>query len=147
LHAEDIYHHGNPDHVSQEFSINVITKSPQIITFNSVGNKTYGDIPFALPAAASSGLPVTYSLVSGPATLNGNMLTITGAGTIIVNASQSGDNDYFGAADVQQTITVLPRSIEVTADPKSKVYGESDPALTFQITGGSLVGTDVITGS
>ena len=31
------------------------------------------------------------------------------------------------------------QSITVTADAKSKVYGDTDPALTYQITSGSLV--------
>ncbi|WP_217701368.1 MBG domain-containing protein, partial [Tenacibaculum aiptasiae] len=28
------------------------------------------------------------------------------------------------------------RAIEITADAKSKIYGGSDPALTYQITNG-----------
>ncbi|WP_291069807.1 MBG domain-containing protein, partial [Empedobacter sp. UBA5924] len=30
---------------------------------------------------------------------------------------------------------------------KSKVYGSTDPALTYQITAGKLIGTDQLTGS
>jgi hypothetical protein len=35
----------------------------------------------------------------------------------------------------------------VTADAKSKAYGAADPALTYQVTTGALVGSDVLTGS
>src|SRR5690606_21428112 len=39
-------------------------------------------------------------------------------------------------------LTVNPRSIEVTADDKNKTYGDADPALTYQITSGSLAFSD-----
>ena len=35
----------------------------------------------------------------------------------------------------------------MTADPKSKVYGSADPALTFQLTSGSLLSGDSLTGA
>ena len=37
--------------------------------------------------------------------------------------------------------------ITITADAVTKVYGESDPELTYQITSGSLVSGDVLNGS
>ena len=43
-------------------------------------------------------------------------------------------------------LTITRKNITVTADPKTKVYGDVDPALTYVVTG-SLVGGDVITGS
>ena len=42
---------------------------------------------------------------------------------------------------------IKPRSITVTADAKTKVLGAPDPALTYQITSGSLVIGDTFTGS
>ena len=39
------------------------------------------------------------------------------------------------------------RAITVTADDQSKTYGDADPALTYQITTGSLVGSDSFTGA
>ncbi|WP_425482537.1 MBG domain-containing protein, partial [Fulvivirga aurantia] len=32
--------------------------------------------------------------------------------------------------------------VEVTADNQEKIYGETDPTLSYQITSGSLVGDD-----
>ena len=46
-----------------------VTKANQTITFGNLANKCYGDAPFTLDATASSGLPVSYSIVSGPATI------------------------------------------------------------------------------
>ncbi|MCX6917440.1 MAG: hypothetical protein NT167_31135, partial [Verrucomicrobia bacterium] len=67
-----------------------------------------GDAPFALSGTASSGLPVAYSLVSGPATLSGNVVTLAGWGTVVVRASQAGNAMYAAAADVVQSFFVMP---------------------------------------
>jgi hypothetical protein len=45
------------------------------------------------------------------------------------------------------TLTVSPRPITVTADDKTKVYGNADPALSWQVTTGSLVGNDTLSGT
>ena len=37
-------------------------------------------------------------------------------------------------------------AITVAADPQTKVYGEADPELTYEIVSGALVGTDTFTG-
>src|SRR5262249_16409081 len=44
-------------------------------------------------------------------------------------------------------LTITPRAITVTADARSKVYGGADPALTYKITSGNLVGNDTLKGS
>jgi parallel beta-helix repeat protein len=73
-------------------------KSNQTISFNSIGNKTSGDGPFAINATASSGLPVSFVISSGPATLADNIITLTGLGSVEVQALQAG-NEYFEAAN------------------------------------------------
>ncbi|RYY26224.1 MAG: hypothetical protein EOP41_04730, partial [Sphingobacteriaceae bacterium] len=67
------------------------TTADQTISFTAIGTKTAGDAPFALSATASSGLAVSFTVVSGPATVSGNSLTITNAGTVVVEASQTGN--------------------------------------------------------
>ena len=37
-------------------------------------------------------------------------------------------------------LTITERPITITADAKSKVYGNADPALTYLVTNGSLGG-------
>jgi len=48
---------------------------------------------------------------------------------------------------INKTLVIDKRSISVTADPKSKIYGDGDPALTYQITSGSLVSGDSLSGA
>src|SRR5581483_3840430 len=63
-------------------------KTNQTISFGALAGKNYGDPPFTVSATASSGLPVSFSILSGPATISNTTVTITGAGTVTVEASQ-----------------------------------------------------------
>ncbi|MFN7560135.1 MAG: choice-of-anchor tandem repeat GloVer-containing protein [Prosthecobacter sp.] len=85
-----------------------VTTQPQTITFTNPGIRIHGDAPFALGATASSGLTVSYTVVSGPATVSGGTITLTGAGSVTIRASQAGDTNFDPAPDVEQTFTVLP---------------------------------------
>ncbi len=79
----------------------------QTITFNPIADKYSNDPPFALSATASSGLPVTFSVVSGPATITGNTVTLSGSpGTVTIRASQEGNADYNAAPPVDRSFTV-----------------------------------------
>ncbi|QMU31046.1 T9SS type A sorting domain-containing protein [Adhaeribacter radiodurans] len=79
---------------------------PQAITFEPIAYKNSTDKPFALSATATSGLPVTFSVISGPATVKGNMVTITGLGEVIIKAYQAGNATYKSA---EATRTFLVR--------------------------------------
>ena len=81
-------------------------KLSQTITFAPLAGKSMGTAPFAVGATASSGLVTTFSIVSGPATISGNTLTLTGVGTVVVRASQAGNFSYEAAPSVDQSFTV-----------------------------------------
>ncbi|WP_341843454.1 chondroitinase-B domain-containing protein [Chitinophaga caseinilytica] len=78
----------------------------QSIVFDSIGERRYGTAPLQLVAESTVGLPVTFSVVEGPAVLEGSQLTFTGPGTVTVKASAAGTDNYF-PADTVQTFTVL----------------------------------------
>lgn len=90
------------------------TKTPQFITFGALSRQVFGDAPFVLSAAVSSGLPVTFSVLSGPAVLSGDILTMTGAGLVVLRASQSGDAIYAPAPNADQVLIVAPGSNVIT---------------------------------
>ncbi len=50
-------------------------------------------------------LPVHFSIIAGPAVLDSNLLTITGAGEVTVMAIQEGNENYL-ADSTEQTFTV-----------------------------------------
>ena len=101
----------------------VFEKSDQNITFSQLTDLTYGDSDFNLTATASSGLPVSYSSSNtSVATIDGNTVTIMGAGSTTITASQSGNASYNAATDVQQGLIVMPKALTIIADDKTKVY-------------------------
>ncbi|MBI3220870.1 MAG: T9SS type A sorting domain-containing protein [Bacteroidetes bacterium] len=84
-----------------------IYRKDQTITFGPLPAKTVGEQPFSLVASATSGLPVSFvSNNAAIATIDGNMLTITGSGTVTITARQQGDMVYNPAVAVPQTFTV-----------------------------------------
>jgi len=84
-----------------------VNLTAQTIAFAALGNKTVDDAPFQLSAVASSGLAVSFSVVSGPATVAGETVTLTGVGVVVVRASQAGDGYYAAASDVDQAFEVV----------------------------------------
>ena len=110
-------------------------QQPQTITFPNPGTQTYGVGPITLTATASSGLPVSYTVLSGPALVNGSLLTITGAGSITVQANQAGNGQWLPASPVNDTFTVNPAVLTVTANNFTRPYGQDNPAFTYTMTG------------
>jgi len=112
-----------------------VNKTPQTITFKQPSSPvTYGASPLTLSASASSGLPVTFS-VTGPATVNGTTLTITGAGSVVVTANQVGNGTYASAPAVSQTIAVAKATLTVIATNASVTYDAPLPKLAYTTTG------------
>lgn len=83
--------------------------TPQTLTFPPIADRVTPDAACPLSAPASSGLSVTYSIVSpaGGASLDGGPVTLSGtAGTVTVKASQAGNGTYDPAPDVYQSFVV-----------------------------------------
>jgi uncharacterized repeat protein (TIGR03803 family) len=119
---------------SQTLTVN---KAGQSITFGALATKTFGDAAFALTGTASSGLAVSYaSSNTAVATVSGNMVTIVGAGTATITASQAGNANYNAAADVPQTLTVNKQNQAITFGAlAAKTFG--DAAFNLTATGGT----------
>jgi hypothetical protein len=65
----------------------------------------YPSSPIALSATGgASGLPIIFNVVSGPASVSGSTLTLTGSGTVVIAANQAGNSDYAAATQVTQTL-------------------------------------------
>jgi sugar lactone lactonase YvrE len=116
----------------------------QTITFSPATPVTYGVSPITLSATGgSSGNAVTFSVVSGPGTISGSTLTVTGAGTIVVAANQAGNTTYSAATQVTGSIVVNKTALSVTVNATTSVYGTAFPTFTGTLTG--VVGSDGIT--
>ncbi|MCB4809292.1 T9SS type A sorting domain-containing protein [Tamlana sp. 62-3] len=79
-------------------------KQNQILTFETVGKKSTTANPFSVQATSSSGLTnISYSVQSGPATINGNTVTLNGSvGIVTLKAEHSGDSNYNEAETFHQ---------------------------------------------
>ncbi len=122
------------DSISAQIGLATGGTQSQTITFANPGTQTYGT-PLTLSATASSGLPVTYEVLSGSATLSGSVLTFTSTGSVTVQASQTGNSDYAAATPVSQTFQVSPEAQTITfANPGTQTYGTS---LTLNATASS----------
>ena len=73
----------------------VITYASQVYSPTPLSNLTYGSLPFGISIPTnSSGLPITARIVSGPATLSGTNLMITGTGTVTLAYDAPGNSLY-----------------------------------------------------
>jgi MBG domain (YGX type) len=107
---------------------------------------TYGSLTtLPLTATASSGLPVTYQVVSGPGTIpaKGSTLSINGGGTIVITASQYGNDVYAEAPPVTRSLVVNPANLTVTGPTVTLSYGAAiDPTTFPAVTITGFVGAD-----
>ena len=129
--------------VSQTFTVTPASPANQTITFPAIADQTFGVAPLTLNASASSGLPVALAVTGGPASLSGNTLTITGAGSVTVQATQAGSANFLAATPVVRTFTVNPApaivtltDLYATADgtPKTATSTTTPPDLAVNVT-------------
>ena len=120
-----------------------VGRADQTIGFPAIGDKLTTDA-VGLAATASSGLPVSFAVASGPAEITGlTNLTFTGAGAVSIVASQAGDADWNAATDAtnafnvaKATATVYLLDLAQTYDGTARtVTATTMPAgLTVEIT-------------
>jgi hypothetical protein len=83
----------------------IINKATQTISFPAIAPKNRTD-SVQLAATSSSGLSISYSIVSGPGVIRDNTLSFTGEGNVVVRASQPGNENYLPGDPVDQTVLV-----------------------------------------
>jgi sugar lactone lactonase YvrE len=86
-------------------TLTVTGSALQTVFFPSVPNFTHGATTYTLTGFSTSGLPLTYSVLSGPATISGSTLTVTGTGTVNIQASQPGNSSYAAATSVTRSFS------------------------------------------
>jgi uncharacterized repeat protein (TIGR02543 family) len=125
--------------VTTSFAVSKATQT--ISAFSTITPKTFGAAPFAVTAPTSNrSLPVTLSVKSGPATISGNTVTLTGAGTVILAANQAGNANYLSAPEVTTSFTVskATQTIGAFATIAPKVFGAAPFAVTAPTSNRSL---------
>ena len=143
----------------------VVSPGPQAIKFTPpTGPFSFGNGPINLSAVSDIGLTVSLAVVSGPCSLSGNTLTITGAGTIVVRVTQAGTTNYAAATPVDVNIVIAQASTVADPDPASVGFSagtqtvnlrvditssgptvnEGSATFTVWTSGGTVVGSPVV---
>jgi len=79
------------------------------LIFSPIPTQLASNLPFAVGAHSDSTGAVTYSVTSGPASIFGSRLTLTGAtGTVVLSASQAATANY-AAATASTSFLVVAR--------------------------------------
>lgn len=124
-----------------------VAKGLQTITFSRPADRRYGSGDVSLSATSSQGLPITFTVVSGPAVVSGSTLTISGTGRVTVRASQAGNDFIEAATNVDQSFNVerAYQSISFAAIPHL-VKSDAVVELAATATSGLEVSFRVISG-
>ena len=112
-----------PRFVRAEF----VNKSSQFINFENLPDVNPGVGTMPLIASATSGLPVSFSVASGPAVVNGSTLQILGPGPVFVQANQPGNDVYLPAPTVTRSFSVVNAAkVKYRADGRTLLQREQD---------------------
>ena len=130
------------DNYHLAFEAGVLTITPRPLTVTSVVQKAYGDRDPALSPQITSG-----TLVSGEQ-LTGALTRAAGenVGSYVIQPGTLTAGSNYDLTFEAGVLTIAPQSLTVTSVAQ-KVYGDRDPALLPQITSGTLVAGDQLTGA
>jgi hypothetical protein len=122
---------GTDGHLSSSVGVTVVISSGQLaqtINFPAIPQQAVGN-SLAVSATASSGLPVSFSVVqNGICSISGNVVTFLNGGACGVIASQAGNANFSAAANVGQVV---------------QVGGASQQTVNFTAIGTQAVGNTV----
>ncbi len=119
----------------------------QTISFDPISNKTVTDGPFSINATASSGLTISYSIISGPATINGNTVTLNGTtGNVVVQADQNGNTTYNPAASETQIFEVTEPPLGLCSTTSNIALGKTATQSGTQVNANAERAIDGNTG-
>ena len=116
-----------------------MTLTPELTGKNA--EKVYDSKPLSggAKATVTEGTTITYS-TDGGKTWSETLPSITNVGTLNVKAKAVNKN--YEDATVEYTLKVTRKAVTVTANDKTKVFGEKDPKLTATVAG--TLGEDTV---
>jgi subtilisin family serine protease len=117
----------------------IIEKAAQVIDFTLPAGLTATQTITLSATSGSSGNPVVYSVLEGPAQITGgNQLSFTGAGLVRIRATQTGGSNHYDAtpAESSMTVTKTPAAVDLTG--LNQVYTGNPLSPTATTTPGGL---------
>ena len=131
--------------VTKEDGTLTITKRAITVTADAGQSKVYGQADPTLTYKLTSGNLIGTDGFNGALSRQAGETVAGSPYAIGVGTLTAGGN--YNLTFVGDKFEITKRPIAVSADAQSKVYGQNDPALTYQVTGGSLVNSDSFTGA
>ena len=112
-----------------------------VVELSGLEGQVYDGDPHAVTVVGVES-PYTYTVLYGSP---GSETAPTNAGTYqITVVIKEGE---VPVAEIESQLVISPKPLTVTANAQSKVYGDDDPALTYTVPDGSLIGSDAVTGA
>ncbi|MHB8166506.1 MAG: MBG domain-containing protein, partial [Sulfuricella sp.] len=118
-----------------------VTRVPLIVTADAK-SKVYGTSDPALTFGATGLVnnPILGVADTAATVLSGALTRVPGEAVLggpyaITQGTLAANSNYTLSGFTGNTLTITPAALNVAANPQSKVYGTSDPALTFGATG------------
>jgi Bacterial Ig-like domain (group 3)/MBG domain (YGX type) len=100
----------------------------------TVPNQSYGAAAVSVSASSNSTGVFTYTVTSGQAIVSGSTLTLTGIGTVTLQASEAADVNYTTGTKTANFI-VAATGLQVTANNATRLYGAANPMFTGTVLG------------
>lgn len=127
-------------YVAGTYTLSALTN--QVLTWTTIGTKTYGQSATASVVSSQSLTPVTViSLTTSICTVpssssSGATVTLVGAGECRLRASQPGAGSVGPANDTTETFTVMSAPLTITASsPTGVAAGDAVPTITASYSG------------
>jgi hypothetical protein len=117
-------------------SFTVSQPAPTIptLTFAPIPTKEEGAAPFMVSATSASTEAVTYAVTSGPATIAGNIVTVTGTGTVVLAANQAASGNYTAATATTSFTVGLPFTLGISTGSSTSVAAGAAASFSLTLT-------------
>ena len=123
-----------------------LTVAPRAITVTAdAKSRTYGDVNPALTYQVGGAGLVNGDSLSGALETSATAASNVGAYGIAQGSLAASTNYALNYASANLTVT--QRAITVTTDSQSRAYGDTNPALTYQVGGSGLANGDTLSGA
>jgi hypothetical protein len=123
-----------------------ITRATGSVSINNIpSSATYGGSFTAMYTVLGDGTPSGVSETPDVCSVSGDLVSYVAAGLCKLHATATQGTNYLAATGSTQSFTIDKKPVSVTPDSgQSKVYGSSDPTLTYTSVG--LIGGDSLSG-
>jgi len=125
--------------------LNFVSVGGTTVTGSTVLNPVFGTAPFLVIASSVSPGAVTYSVASGPATVSGSTVTLTGAGWVTLNATQVATSNYIAAnTSIRFQVAQATPQATVSSNPTA-LLSQNQVVLTATVGSAAATPTGSVT--